>query len=79
MISFRDLSRMVYLVGAADHKWFAESEAELDALLAIEDLFKAPAGVLGNKIDHYNFVSQEEPREQLGLVDTTGKGQILSA
>ena len=42
---------MAYLVDA-DHKWFAESEAELGALLAVEYSPKVPAGVLEIKIDH---------------------------
>ena len=78
MDAFRDLLGLVYLVDAADHEWFAVSKAELGGLLATEDVTKAPVSLLKNRNDHYTVVSLEEPREQLGLVATTGKGEVLS-
>ena len=56
---------------AKDPERFAESKAELDALLGMEDLAKTPFLILGNKIDNPNAVSEDQLRHELGLYQTS--------
>jgi GTP-binding protein SAR1 len=73
---FPDCNGVVFLVDSKDHERFPEARAELDALLAMEELAKVPFIILGNKIDHHDAVSEDELRAQMGLYQTTGKGKV---
>lgn len=68
-----DVSGIVFIVDANDVARIGEAKAELDGLLAIEELSRTPFLILGNKLDLPNTMGEEEFRDQLGLLTTSGK------
>eukprot|EP00211_Chloroparvula_japonica_P016602 CAMPEP_0119125652 /NCGR_PEP_ID=MMETSP1310-20130426/4861_1 /TAXON_ID=464262 /ORGANISM="Genus nov. species nov., Strain RCC2339" /LENGTH=187 /DNA_ID=CAMNT_0007115743 /DNA_START=151 /DNA_END=711 /DNA_ORIENTATION=+ len=72
---FPEVSCVFFLVDSADRGRFPEAKKELDSLLSCEDLAKVPFVVLGNKIDVPEACGEDELRQALGLLYTTGKGR----
>lgn len=74
---FPAVDGIVFLIDAYDRSRFMEAKAELDSLLADEQVANAPVLLLGNKIDMPGAGSEDELRHVFGLHGrTTGKGQI---
>ncbi|KIJ94717.1 hypothetical protein K443DRAFT_683557 [Laccaria amethystina LaAM-08-1] len=65
---------VIFLVDSSDTDRFAEAREELHVLLSAEALSNVPFLVLGTKTDAPGAVSEDELRQQLRLVETTGKG-----
>jgi len=74
---FPAVDAIVFLIDACDRVRFTESKAELDSLLADEQLSNCPILILGNKIDRVGAASEDELRGVFELYSkTTGKGKI---
>ncbi len=70
---------IVYLVDALDRDRFNEARRELDKILCDDDIAHVPVLVLGNKIDVTRAASEMELRQELGLMETTGKSGEVPA
>eukprot|EP01098_Paradermamoeba_levis_P001247 TRINITY_DN113_c0_g3_i1.p1 TRINITY_DN113_c0_g3~~TRINITY_DN113_c0_g3_i1.p1 ORF type:complete len:214 (-),score=47.61 TRINITY_DN113_c0_g3_i1:110-685(-) len=75
---FTTADAIVFLVDCADRERLLESKEELNGLLSNDVLAKIPFLVLGNKIDLPEACSEEDLRGNLGLIHTTGKGNVSS-
>jgi len=64
---------VIFLVDSSDTDRFTEAREELRVLLSAEALSNVPFLVLGTKTDVSGAVSEDELRQQLRLVETTGK------
>jgi len=74
---FPAVDAIVFLIDACDRMRFGESKAEMDSLLADEQLSACPILILGNKIDCVGAASEDELRAVFELYGkTTGKGKI---
>jgi len=74
---FPAVDGVVFLVDAFDTERFPEAKAELDSLLADEQISSAPILVLGNKIDVPGAASEDQIRQYFELYGrTTGKSTI---
>lgn len=69
----RDVDGVIFLVDSSGTDRFAEARDELHVLLSAEALSNVPFLVLGTKTDAPGAVSEDELRQQLRLVETTGK------
>ena len=64
---------VIFLVDSSGIDRFAEAREELHVLLSAQALSNVPFLVLGTKTDAPGAVSEDELRQQLRLVETTGK------
>lgn len=71
---FPAVDGIVFMVDSFARERFVEAKAELDSLLADEQVAMAPVLILGNKIDKPGAASEDEIRHMFGLHgQTTGK------
>jgi len=74
---FPAVDGIVFLIDCHDRERFVEAKAELDSLLADEQVANAPVLILGNKIDIPGAASEDEIRHWFGLSQlTTGRGNV---
>ncbi|OTA64228.1 ARF/SAR superfamily [Hypoxylon sp. EC38] len=62
-----EVKTVVFVIDATAPELFSKIRTELDILLSLKKLSKVPFLVLGNKVDHYDAVSEDELRDELGL------------
>jgi GTP-binding protein SAR1 len=64
---------IVFIIDTADRDRLPESKKELDTLLSEELLADKPFLILGNKCDVPGCTNEQELRQIMGLLDTTGR------
>lgn len=68
------MDAIVFLIDACDKDRLKESKDELSSLLTDESLSNCPILILGNKIDRFGALSEDDLRNFFGLNgQTTGK------
>eukprot|EP00761_Pharyngomonas_kirbyi_P011755 gb/GECH01011781.1/.p1 GENE.gb/GECH01011781.1/~~gb/GECH01011781.1/.p1 ORF type:complete len:190 (+),score=33.57 gb/GECH01011781.1/:1-570(+) len=70
-----EVDAIVFLVDAAEPERLPYAREELNSLLTNENLANVPFLILGNKIDIYGAVSEEQLKAELGI-QTTGKAKV---
>ena len=71
---FPAVDAIVFLIDVWDRNRFPESKAELDSLMADEQVMNCPILILGNKIDKIGAVGEHEIRQYFNLSSlSTGK------
>lgn len=74
---FPAVDAIVFLIDVWDRNRLIESKAELDSLLADEQVINCPILILGNKIDKIGALGEQEIRQIFNLNGiTTGRGNV---
>ena len=71
-----EVDAIVFIIDTSAPERFAEAKEELDGLLNDQEMQTVPFLILGNKIDCEGAVAEDVLRQEMGLIHTTGKGNV---